>query len=152
MRQCVVRRELVPRDLLFRVIRGPGKEVIFVEGQQEEASEEEEEEDNEEEQGEKEMKKKGKGKKKIVNGRSAYIGKEAEVVGLGLRKKALNRSLRCDVPSHVTAALKKAAHEWSQLSNEDKGVMYCEVHGLSSWSLAVDAVQQPLSAHDSEVV
>lgn len=81
-----------------------------------------------------------------------HIGKEREVVTLGLRKKSLDRSLRCGVLSHVTAKLKIAAQNWSQFFNEDKGVVYFEVHGLSFWTLAMDAVQQPVSAHKSKVV
>lgn len=111
VRQCVVTRDLLPKSLLWRVVRvrkpEGGHSVSFNSGQ----------------------------------GRSAYVSRSSLTVHESFRKKRLSKALKCQVPPEVRAELEAEAKSWDLLSPEEKGLTYCEVYGEPGVASAVDEVQ-----------
>lgn len=111
MRLCVVRRERLPRNLLWRVVRERQEDgsvkVRFNEG----------------------------------HGRSAYVCKDLQSVQESIRHKRLNKALKASVPRDVQTTLEKMAREWDKKSDSEKGFLYCEVFGVDGVSSAVEELQ-----------
>lgn len=121
MRFCIVTRERMPRELMFRIVRvrdDSGSTQVTL----------------------------GKG-----NGRSVYVSKTLESVLQAVRKSRLERSLRCHVPPSVLDDLIKLAQHWNSLPNDSKGLWYCEVFGLDWMPVAVEQMQQSLLRADEDL-
>lgn len=121
MRLCIVTRERMPRELMFRIVRvraATGNTRVTLD----------------------------KG-----NGRSAYISKHLELVLQAVRRSRLERSLRCNVPLSIRDDLVKLAQHWNSLPEDSKGLWYCEVFGLNWMPVAVEQVQHSLPRGDEDL-
>lgn len=111
MRQCVTKRELFPRSLLWRVTRVRNadgtKTVVFGDG----------------------------------NGRSAYVSKDLASVDESIRRKRLGKALKHGIPLEVRKELVEKSREWESMSLEEKGMLYGEVYGQDSVLTAFEEVQ-----------
>ncbi|CDF39580.1 unnamed protein product [Chondrus crispus] len=111
MRQCVTKRELFPRHLLWRVTRVRNadgtKTVVFGGG----------------------------------NGRSAYVSKDLASVNESVQRKRLARALKHGLPGEVKKELVDKAIEWERMSGEERGLLFGEVFGEDSVLAAVEEVQ-----------
>lgn len=135
MRQCVVLRELLPRQLLFRVVRSRdqhGNVVVTLADAASTAGGD------------------GARKSQASNGRSAYVSKQADIVRQATNRNRLGRSLRCKVPPHIARSLQEQARRWARMSNDEKGLLFCEVYSLDGMYLPHEQVQHCLPVgHDS---
>lgn len=147
MRQCIVRRELLPRQLLFRVVRT--KTQASKPGAPHPASRPRDDDHSPAHRGGNRRHAGnnlvGNGTPNVRvgsgNGRSAYISKELSCVMEATRKNRLSKALRCRIPPQVTAELRRQAHEWNQLPNENKGLFFCEVYNLDGALSPTEQVQ-----------
>lgn len=126
MRMCIVLREKLPRQLMFRVVRTrddkTGKATVELATPD-----------------------------KPRNGRSAYISKDPAAVENALKKNRIAKALRCRVPQDTQRDLQQVAQLWHRLQNDEKGLLYCEAYGLDGVPTPVEQIQQAAqcAAHDT---
>lgn len=153
MRLCIIRRELLPRQLLFRVVRiktppntpGEARTVDERNGNKHGSAR-----DGRKGRSKKNEEKSGPPSVRIGpgNGRSAYISKELSCVMEATRKNRLSKALRCRIPTQVTTDLRHQAEEWDKLPNDIKGLFFCEVYNLDGAFTPTEQVQHCMLSTD----